>query len=105
MSDESVKTIKASFSTRQAADLAIEHLTQEHGIDRSDVFVQASGSRNTSGTQPSGGDAPAPREGDGSDRTDGALEGDIEVSADVSQAQFAKAQAVFEDLGGRLTTS
>jgi hypothetical protein len=84
MSDESVKTIQASFATREAADLAIEHLTQQCGIDRADVFVQAAGSANTAGTGISGGDAPTLDE---EAREDGAQQGEIEVSADVSEAQ------------------
>ncbi len=99
MSDESVKTIRGTFPTREAADLAIEHLTQEHGIDRADVFVQAVGSSNSSGTRPSGGDAPSTR-GEHS-REDSQLGGAIEVSADVSEVKFAAARQAFEDAGAR----
>lgn len=104
MSDDSVQTITARFPTREAADLAIEHLTQEHGIDRSDIFVQAVGAANTVGTAPSGSDAPSGRDDDRAARTDGALEGGLEVSADVTQEQYAKARAVFDELGGRQDT-
>lgn len=104
MSDQSSKTIRGTFSTREAADLAVEHLTQEHGIDRAGVFVQAVGSSNTSGTKPSGGDAPSTRSEDS--RHDGQLEGGIEVSADVTEQKFAAARQVFEDAGARnLSTS
>jgi hypothetical protein len=35
-----VKTTSATFKTREAADLAIERLVQQHGISRADIFVQ-----------------------------------------------------------------
>jgi len=41
MSDDSIATISGTFATREAADRAVEHLVQEHGIDRADIFVQA----------------------------------------------------------------
>jgi hypothetical protein len=96
MSDESVKTIQASFATRQAAELAIEHLTQQYGIDRTDIFVQAAGSSNTSGTEVSGGDAATKLE---EAREDGAQNGEIEVSADVSEAKADDARRAMEDAG------
>lgn len=57
MADDSVRTTSATFKTREAADLAIEHLVQQHGISRADNFVQSKDARNTAGTMPSGGDA------------------------------------------------
>ncbi len=96
MSDESVKTIQASFATRVAADLAIEHLTQQYGIDRTNVFVQAAGSANTAGTEISGGDAATKLE---EARDDGAQRGEIEVSADVSEAQADDARRAMEEAG------
>ncbi|TDK31731.1 hypothetical protein E2F50_18840 [Rhizobium deserti] len=99
MSDESVKTIKGTFATRAAADQAIEHLTQEYGLNRADIFVQAVGSANTSGTQPNGSDAPSVR--DDAPRTDGALQGEIEVSADLSSEKFSAAMQAFKEAGAR----
>ncbi len=50
------RTIVASFATRREADLAIEHLVQQHGIDRTDVFVGAPGEANSAGTKAAGAD-------------------------------------------------
>jgi hypothetical protein len=99
MSDETVKTLYATFDTREAADLAIEHLVQQYGIDRSDVFVEAVGRENTTGTEPSRGDVEN-REGDGV-RTDGAHEGQLQVSVDLALEDIEKAQAAFKDAGAR----
>ncbi|CZT36965.1 hypothetical protein [Rhizobium sp. 9140] len=103
MSSDNVKTLTATFDTREAADLAIEHLVQQYGIDRSDVFVEAKGSENTAGTKPSGGDVEN-REGDGV-RPDAALVGQLQVSVDLSLDDIDKAQAAFREAGARDMTS
>ncbi|KQS59406.1 hypothetical protein ASG39_19035 [Rhizobium sp. Leaf371] len=97
MPNDHVKTLIATFDTREAADLAIEHLVQQYGIERTDVFVEAVGSGNTAGTQPSGGDLEN-REGDGV-RTDAALDGQLQVSVDLALADVEKAQAAFREAG------
>lgn len=56
MSDNSTTTVRAIFETHEAADLAIEHLAQKHGIPRADIFVQAAHDENSAGSAPSGGD-------------------------------------------------
>jgi len=71
-------TIIGEFDTRRGAELAVEHVAQECGVPRSDVFVQPSGGANTAGTRPAGADAKAASEPDSHQ----ALEGLIEVSVD-----------------------
>jgi hypothetical protein len=97
MADDSVKTISGTFATREAADRAIEHLVQEHGINRADIFVQADAARNTSGSAPSGGDA-SQDSAEGSS-FDAALRGRIQVSADVSRQQIEKAEQALRSAG------
>jgi hypothetical protein len=55
MSEDRTTTIKAVFETREAADLAVEHLVQQHGVSRPDIFVQSTTDQNTAGVRPSGG--------------------------------------------------
>lgn len=55
MADDSTTTIRATFESREAADLAVEHLVQHHGISRPDIFVQSASDQNTTGSQVSGG--------------------------------------------------
>jgi hypothetical protein len=95
MADNSTTTITATFETRASADLAVEHLVQQHGISRPDIFVQARGDRNTAGSAPSGGDL-SRAEGD---REDAALEGEIEVSIDVASEQIPVVQRSLGDAG------
>ncbi len=95
MADDSTTTIRATFETRAAADLAVEHLVQQHGISRPDIFVQSASRENTAGSKPSGGDASH----EGGARQDGAFEGEIEVSADIAADQVAAVQRSFGDAG------
>lgn len=95
MADDSTTTIRATFETREAADLAVEHLVQQHGISRPDIFIQSASERNTAGSAPSGGDA---SHGDGA-RRDAPLEGEIEVSADIASSQVAAVQRSLGDAG------
>jgi hypothetical protein len=95
MADDSTTTIRAIFETREAADRAVEHLVQQHGISRPDIFIQSTTDRNTAGSVPSGGDA---SHEDGA-RDDAALEGDIEVSADITASQIAAVQRSLGDAG------
>lgn len=95
MADDSTTTIKAVFETREAADLAVEHLVQQHGIARPDIFVQSASEKNTAGSAPSGGDA---SHGGGS-RGDAPLEGEIEVSADINSSMIPAVQRTFGDVG------
>jgi hypothetical protein len=95
MSEDRTTTITAVFETREAADLAVEHLVQQHGVSRPDIFVQSTTDQNSSGVRPSGSD----KSHDSRNRQDGALSGEIEVSADISASQIAKVQRTFGDAG------
>ena len=95
MSEDRTTTIKAVFETREAADLAVEHLVQQHGVSRPDIFVQSTTEQNTAGVRPSGGDTWH----DSESRGDGAFEGEIEVSADISASQIAKVQRTLGEAG------
>jgi hypothetical protein len=95
MADNSTTTIRATFETREAADLAVEHLVQQHGVSRPDIFVQPAGDRNTAGAAPSGGDASH----DGGSRRDAPLEGEIEVSADIAVNQVAAVERSLGNVG------
>ncbi|UWU29124.1 hypothetical protein N2600_03890 [Rhizobium sp. WSM1274] len=88
MADDSTTTIRARFETREAADLAVEHLVQQHGISRPDIFIQSASDRNSAGSAPSGGDA---SHDDGA-RRDAPLESEIEVSVDIASRQVAAVQ-------------
>ena len=75
-------TLTASFATRREADMTIERLVQELGIERTDIFVVAAGDDNTAGEKVAGSDAEAAEPGREA-RDDAALNGQVTVSVDI----------------------
>lgn len=77
-------TIERSFSCRQQAELAVERLVQEHGFERTDIFVSAQGEDNSAGDAAS--DAAADN-------------GPISVSIDLDdESQGSLVEDVFDEL-------
>jgi hypothetical protein len=69
----------AIYRTREQADLATEHLVQQHGVDRSAIFLESVGQQNTSGSEISGGDAASGAD-DSRERGDAPLNGAIRLT-------------------------
>ena len=90
--------LAAIYNTREQATLAVEHLVQEHGVDRSAVFVEPVDGRNTAGLEISGGDAPSGDEGTRV-RDDGALNGAIRVTVAASDRELAPLRQALHDAG------
>jgi hypothetical protein len=95
MADDSTTTIRAIFETREAADRAVEHMVQQHGISRPDISIQSASSENTVGSAASGGDV---NRMDGA-RDDAPLDGEIEVSADIAASQIPAVQRSLGEAG------
>ncbi|MFB6416936.1 MULTISPECIES: hypothetical protein [Bradyrhizobium] len=90
-------TIIGEFDTRRGAELAVEHVVQECGVPRSDVFVQPAGGANTVGTRPAGSDAKSAPAPEGRQK----LEGLIEVSVDFHGEAPEKIADVLRDAGAQ----
>jgi hypothetical protein len=93
-------TINGTFETRRDAEMAVERLVQEFGVERSDIFIVAEGKSNSAGTVRDGSDnesqEPSPEA-----REDGAHEGAIAVSVDLNDDEIAeKIMGAFEEFGG-----
>ena len=71
-------TITATFDTRREAELAVEHLVQEHDIDRDDIVIGPDGDENSAGLESSGSDELTM--GEDADDDEAALNGAITVS-------------------------
>lgn len=75
--------LSAVSETRREADLAVERLVQEHGVDRGVVFIEPVGEAATTGSDVGGGDAagasPSPGE-----RRDAPLRGAIRLTVAVT---------------------
>ena len=94
------RTIIGHFATRRAAELAVEHLVQDHGIARTDVFVQAAGTANSAGSQAAGADVESGHPGVDK-RGAPELEGEIEVSVDCHGDQPAVVEGVLKEAGAQ----
>ena len=90
--------ITATFETRRAAELAIEHLVQEHGVARTDVSVDAEGAANSSGTERSGADDPRTEKGA---ENQPKLAGAIRVSVRDTGTERKVIEAALQDAGGQ----
>ncbi|WP_298692095.1 hypothetical protein [uncultured Sphingomonas sp.] len=92
-------TLKAHFETRRDADMTVERLVQEFGVERTDIFVTTTGGENSAGEETAGSDGeagqPAPEA-----RDDAALHGPIEVSVDLEdEGKVADVRSAFAEFG------
>lgn len=82
-------TVIGTFSTRRQAELAVERLVQEHGLERTDIFIAADGDDNTAGQERAGADdepdVPTVEDDGGP-----ALNGRIEVSVDIEDDRLVE---------------
>ena len=90
-------TLKAKFDTRREAEMTVERLVQEQGIDRSAIVIATDGAANSAGSEPAGADTkgqdPSP-----ASRSDAALEDKIVVTVDIrDDASAAKVKAAFAE--------
>ncbi|MPZ36160.1 MAG: hypothetical protein GEV13_35275 [Rhodospirillales bacterium] len=92
------RTVVANFDTRRAAKTAVEHLVQEHGIDRAAIFIRASGNANTAGVRPADADAESGRPGV-TRHGKPELSGPIEVSVDCHDDQSTVVRSALEKAG------
>ena len=98
------RTIVAQFETRREAETAVEHLVQEHGIQRTDVFIRAPGEANSAGVKPAGADVESGHPGvekKGSPE----LAGPIEVSVDCHDDRSAKVRNALQEAGAKSLTA
>jgi hypothetical protein len=93
--------MSATFQTREQADLAVEHLVQEYGVDRAFIYVEPIGEQNSAGPAVSGGDHASGRAGS-SDRPDGSHHGEIEVSLPIEQNEAVLRRVLKEAGAGRI---
>jgi hypothetical protein len=75
-------TIIGEFDTRRDAELAVEHVAQDCGGPRSDVFVQPVGGANTAGMRPAGADAKAAPPPEAHQKPEGPLEVSVDFHGD-----------------------
>ena len=97
-------TLTGTFDTRRDAEMAVERLVQEVGIERTDIFLASIGEDNSVGTIPAGSDIQAGQPSS-HDRKDAPLTGKIEVSVDSNDAAtVAQIKAAFTEFGASTST-
>ncbi|MEC3909013.1 hypothetical protein U5A82_00565 [Sphingobium sp. CR2-8] len=93
-------TLTGTFDRRDQADMAVERLVQEIGIERTDIFVTASGPDNSAGNRIGGADSETV---DQDERDDVPLTGGIMVSIDLQDdAKVEVVTAALEEFGAKL---
>lgn len=93
------QTVNARFSTRREAELAVEHLVQEYGIERTDIFIEVEGSSNSAGESLGGAENEAASPSVEA-RDDAALGGAILVSVDIdNDDQVADVKSALREYG------
>ncbi|MBJ7445181.1 MAG: hypothetical protein JHD32_12935 [Sphingobium sp.] len=93
-------TLTGTFDSRDHADMAVERLVQEIGIERTDIFVAASGPDNSAGNRTGGADSETV---DQDERDDAPLAGGIMVSIDLQDdAKVEVVTAALEEFGAQL---
>ena len=93
-------SIRANFDTRRDAETAIEHLVQQHGIDRNGISVQPAGQANSAGTRPAGADVESGHPGvekHGRPK----LSGPVEVSVDCPGEKSSAVAVALREAGAR----
>ena len=96
-------TITGYFDTRRDAEMTVEHLVQDHDLDRNRVQVMAEGEENSAGTVVSGADAADAAAGE---VPEGVRRGRIMVRAEVDDDLMEVALASFRECNvGELKTS
>ncbi|BBD02825.1 hypothetical protein F4U94_22045 [Sphingobium limneticum] len=92
-------TLTGTFDSRDQADMVVERLVQEIGIERTDIFVTASGPDNSAGNRIGGADSETVDQGE---RDDVPLAGGIMVSIDLQDdAKVEVVTATLEEFGAQ----
>lgn len=93
------KSISADFKSRRDAEMAVEHIVQEHGLNRNAVEVGPASVENTAGTEAARADV---EDGHLKSGTEGepALAGKVRVFVEVDDAIADKVLSSFETFHG-----
>ena len=90
-------TLSATFETRRVVEMTVERLVQEHGVERTDVFIAAESDKNSAGEEQAGSDRNA-GEPSFKPRGDAPLHGAVSVSVDIEHdVKAAKVREAFAE--------
>lgn len=97
-----LKTISAEFKSRRDAEMAIEQIVQDPGLDRNAVKVGPASNQNTAGTEAARADVEDRHLKSGTEG-EPALAGKIKVSVQVDEAIAEKVVSAFETFDGDIS--
>ena len=92
-------TIKGIFPSRREVELAVEHLVQDYGIERTDVFIEPASSANSAGESVTGADAESGHDSEAPDASGAAYAGPLIVSVDMNEDERPDVERAFRDAG------
>lgn len=93
--------LTAQFRTRAEAELAVEHLAQEYGIDPAFIYVEPVADENSAGTQASGGDHASGLPSH-AERPDAPLNGAIQLTVPVHHDNLLSVTTALRETGAQL---
>ncbi|AUW57358.1 hypothetical protein C1T17_03850 [Sphingobium sp. SCG-1] len=98
------KTIIGTFPTRREVEIAVEHLVQDYGLDRSDIFIEPVADQNSAGENVTGADAESGHPNTDTDAEGAAYNGALTVSVDVNDDEDEAVDKAFRDAGASNVT-
>ena len=93
-------TLSADFDPRRDAEMAVEHIVQEHGIDMDSVTIMPVSQDNSAGVRASGSDIASQDDEQAGATSAPALSGPLRVSVEVSEDLSEKVLGSFATYGG-----
>ena len=94
-------TISGRFATRREAELAVEHLVQDLGVDRAAVTIRPEGAENSAGVEAAGADVESGHPGVAR-QGEPKLAGRIEIRVAYGAAGRAQVAATLRNMGGEV---
>ena len=94
------RTLAAEFETRRDAEMTVEHLVQEHGLDPKMISIVPATAENSAGATVAGSDNENDRDKARADPRP-ALAGTLKVSVEVDDVSMDKVLSSFATYGGK----
>lgn len=92
--------VAAEFETRRDAEMTVEHLVQEHGLDPKTISIVPAAMENSAGTAVAGSDNESGHDKDGQNPHP-ALAGRLKVVVDADDRLLEKVLSSFASYGGK----
>jgi len=92
-------TVIGTFPSRREVELAVEHLVQEYGFERTDIFIEPVSDANSAGVAATGADAESGHPGRTPDARGAAYKGALRISIDMNKDEVDAVERAFREAG------